>query len=62
MFTIREDKEYAEKNFKRCDRCCTQCPESNCLWAAVLANGGDGKIWCTRPNMDEQARITRVGM
>ena len=61
MITIHQEKQYADKAFKHCDRCCTQCPESNCMWAAVLANGGDGKIYCTQPDMDEQDRITRFG-
>ena len=63
MFTIYEKKETAERQYTKCDRCGgrTACPSSNCMWAAVLANGGGGKIYCTQPDMDEQDRITRFG-
>lgn len=62
MFTIHSTKKQADETFKDCDRCNGSCPESNCMWAGVLANGGEGKIYCTVPDLDEDERITRFGI
>lgn len=65
MFTIYGmAKEQADRQYKKCDRCDgrTPCPESTCLWAACLANGGEGRTYCTAPATDREARVTRYGM
>lgn len=65
MYTIRNmTKETADRQYKKCDRCqgAVACPESTCLWTGVLANGGEGKIYCTAPDENREDRITRYGM
>lgn len=65
MYTIYDmNKEIADRRYKKCDRCqgAVPCPVSTCMWAGVLANGGEGKTYCTAPDMDKEARITRFGM
>lgn len=64
MFTIYDmDKKTADETYKRCDACEGRilCPEATCIWPAVVANGGLGKVYCTAPE-DKEKRITRFGM
>lgn len=64
MLTIYNmDKAGADKRYSKCDRCNKRvaCPESTCMWAGMLANGGEGRVYCTAPDMDTKDRVTRFG-
>lgn len=61
MFTLYVSKESADKRYKQCNKCTASCP-ANCMWSAVLANGGEGNVYCTVPDMDNEERVTRYGM
>lgn len=65
MFIIYNmSKAAADRQYRKCDRCEGKipCPESNCLWAGVLADGGEGKTYCTAPEGEKESQITRFGM
>lgn len=63
MVTIYEKKETAERQYTKCDRCGGRiaCPSSTCMWAGVLAEGGEGKTYCTAPDVPQDYRVTRYG-